>query len=221
METKTCSKCGEAKALDGFVRQRGRMMGVSGVCKACRNKRQKELREQNPERNKAYKKKYYWSNPEKFRAAARAYVAANYEKVKQRRLYRRDKELEYRRNYYLTHKETEKARAVRWRLQNPDKYKAIMARSTKKATELGIRRTDKWRQERRDWFRENKHKSRAYAKRQCELLTNAYVAHALTNKSQLKAREVKHLIDIKRRQLQIHRAIKTQKQIIKEVSNAE
>ena len=224
MDTKTCTKCGETKVLDSFACQKTGKMGVTAACKVCRNERQKELRAANPERTKAFKKKYYWENPELYRQRAKAYAKDNAEKIKQRRLARREQDNERWRRYYQEHKDRELARGKRWRVDSPEKYKARMKRSADLMTSSGTRRTDEWREKHRAWYYkrhdDNKAKARGYGRKQRESLSDGYVVHTITNKSVLHADDVRGLIPLKRVQLKISRAVKVLNNTIKEKSYA-
>lgn len=61
MTTKTCTKCGEVKTLDGYDKNSSAKDGKSSQCKDCRSDRQRAYREANQEeinaRNRARRKK--------------------------------------------------------------------------------------------------------------------------------------------------------------------
>ena len=59
MQTKTCTKCGEEKALTEFHKRRTRKCGVSSHCKRCQHKYYKEYyqRPEVQERSKEYNRK--------------------------------------------------------------------------------------------------------------------------------------------------------------------
>lgn len=71
METKICNKCKEEKSLECFAVDKRNKYGFTGVCKSCKVIRDKQYREDNPEKikqyNKQYNKQYHKDNPEKFR----------------------------------------------------------------------------------------------------------------------------------------------------------
>jgi hypothetical protein len=66
---KRCTKCGEKKTLGEFRRDRSRKDGRYPQCRAC----EKEWRESNAERLKAYHRAWNRANPEKKRAHDRRY----------------------------------------------------------------------------------------------------------------------------------------------------
>lgn len=60
--TKTCSKCGEVKPLDGFYRQKGGRLGVMGHCKVCRYAKQTKWRKSNMEKYRQYYAAWHQDN---------------------------------------------------------------------------------------------------------------------------------------------------------------
>ena len=87
--SKTCTKCGVVKPLDGFHRYKTGAGGRKPHCKEC-------VRE--------YKRRYYEENRDKERERNRRYYEGNRDKVREyKRSYReenRDKMLDYKRRYY-------------------------------------------------------------------------------------------------------------------------
>ncbi len=83
METKTCSKCGETKALELFRQGRNQ-------CKLCIAKIQKAYNEKNKESIAEYMKEYYAKNS----AHLKAYKAKNRERI-----------AEYMKGYYAQNRE--------------------------------------------------------------------------------------------------------------------
>ena len=98
---KTCTKCGETKALTEFHKDKRARLGRRSACKNCikasdkaryeANKEEKKAyskayREANPEKVKACKKAWYEANPEKAKASDKAWYEVNKEKVKTRQL---------------------------------------------------------------------------------------------------------------------------------------
>ena len=71
--SKTCTKCGETKSLDGFHRNKGGVDGRHSRCKECRRER---------------KRRYYEENRDKVLESQCSYREEN-----------RDKRLEYQRRY--------------------------------------------------------------------------------------------------------------------------
>ena len=72
--SKTCTKCGETKSLDGFHRNKGGVDGRHSRCKECRRER---------------KRRYYEENRDKVLESQCSYREEN-----------RDKTLDYQRRYY-------------------------------------------------------------------------------------------------------------------------
>ena len=70
---KTCSKCGETKALDAYYAQRGGKDGLAARCRACVAAYQAA----NPEKVRARSATYYTKNRERVRASAASRRAGN------------------------------------------------------------------------------------------------------------------------------------------------
>ena len=87
--SKTCTKCGVVKPLDGFHRNKAGAGGRRSYCKEC-------VRE--------YTRRYLEENREEERERSRRYLEENRDKERERnRRYReenRDKMLDYKRRYY-------------------------------------------------------------------------------------------------------------------------
>jgi flagellar biosynthesis GTPase FlhF len=80
---KKCSKCGEVKPLTEFYKHESTKDRLFTYCKVCKNKQNKEYRENNPEKVKETRKKYYKNNLEKIKEQNRKWVENNLEKVKE------------------------------------------------------------------------------------------------------------------------------------------
>ena len=63
METKTCTKCGEVKALGEFASRKDRFTRRS-KCKKCEDLRRKKWLEENPEKARMAKKRWDKNNPD-------------------------------------------------------------------------------------------------------------------------------------------------------------
>ncbi len=83
METKTCSKCGETKAVELFRQGRNQ-------CKLCIAKIQKDYNEKNKESIAEYMKEYY---------------AKNHDQLKEYRTKNRERIADYMKEYYAQNKE--------------------------------------------------------------------------------------------------------------------
>ncbi len=106
----------------------------------------------------------------------------------------KEKQREYRR----AHTEKHRAQSRRAYTKNPQKFKAAAAEYAKAHPEL----KKKW--------------AKRYYKKSVRLMTDAYVSSLITSKTGLTASDVKHLIKLKRTQLQIYRATKQLLQTIEE-----
>lgn len=123
MITKICSKCKKELTLESFGKEKRGKYGVRSVCRECTNKENKEYREQNKDKIKAYwqsnkeifserKKIYYKNNKEKINAKCLEYYYTNIEREKERRKQYRNthqKEIiQYREKNRENHKEYSK-----------------------------------------------------------------------------------------------------------------
>ncbi|APQ42443.1 hypothetical protein [Pasteurella phage PMP-GADVASU-IND] len=80
MTTKTCTKCGVAKPLAAFHKDKTGKFGRCPSCKECVAAYQRAYRESNREKINAYARAYRESNREKVRDNQRAWHEANREK---------------------------------------------------------------------------------------------------------------------------------------------
>ena len=80
MTTKTCTKCGVAKPLAAFHKDKTGKFGRKADCKECVAAYQRAYRESNREKINAYARAYRESNREKVRDNQRAWHEANREK---------------------------------------------------------------------------------------------------------------------------------------------
>ena len=80
--TKVCSKCKVEKEFEFFTKDKSRKNGVRSICKICNKEKSKARYEANPEKARAAVRAYRENNLEKVRAAEKAYREANPEKVR-------------------------------------------------------------------------------------------------------------------------------------------
>lgn len=106
LETKSCAKCGQTKALDEFYSDPNGKGGRRSVCKVCWRALSKARKQANPEKVKEQYRRYYEVNAERIKAKDRAYRAANKE------VWRR---------FYEKNAEKRKAYTRQYRLSNLDK----------------------------------------------------------------------------------------------------
>jgi len=85
---KTCSKCKQAQPVSYFSKKKASSSGYKSHCKQC----DKQLREQNRERDKELKHKHYLNNKEKYLKAHQTYNALHAGHIK-----------EWKRNYRSTY----------------------------------------------------------------------------------------------------------------------
>lgn len=72
-ERKTCSRCGEEKAIGSFHRNAAKPDGLDHYCKSCRSRYEKAHRPQRRETGRRKAKAWRTKNPEKARAVTRTY----------------------------------------------------------------------------------------------------------------------------------------------------
>ena len=117
---KTCTKCGEEKALSEYYKKKSGRCGVSAVCNKCEAARYRKWYEENKDNKAAYEKKWREENPEKVAAKDKKYREENKEKA-----------------YAATKK---------WQEENKDKMKAIKHRyKARKAGNGGSFTAQEWR----------------------------------------------------------------------------
>ena len=113
METKTCSKCGETKTLDGFYKHSGCKYGVHPSCKACRSAYHAKNAETENARSRAYKA----ANREAISTYNKAYQAKNAEAITARH-----------KVYRAENSEAISAQMKTWRAENSDHLSAYSRR---------------------------------------------------------------------------------------------
>ena len=84
MAEKTCSACGETKALSEFHRKKHNADGYHGTCKRCANAYYAKHRKENRDRYLAYEAEWRASHRENVKLAQRKWRAANTELAKER-----------------------------------------------------------------------------------------------------------------------------------------
>lgn len=75
--TKTCTKCGETKPLDGFFKHRGGKYGVRSACKPCVAERRRRHYEKNRDDIREQQRSYYEANRDYMQERERRYKAEN------------------------------------------------------------------------------------------------------------------------------------------------
>ena len=75
--SKTCTKCGVVKPLDGFHRQKGKADGRNSHCKECRRESARRYREENRDKKLECQRRYYEENRDKERERKRRYREEN------------------------------------------------------------------------------------------------------------------------------------------------
>ena len=75
--SKTCTKCGETKPLDGFNRHKGRVDGRNPYCRECMREYLRRDYEENRDRERECKHRYREENRDKVREYQRRYREEN------------------------------------------------------------------------------------------------------------------------------------------------
>jgi len=122
METKSCTRCGKERPLDGFSNCTTGKNGKSCVCKICN----REYRNKHREKCIRYSRKYYRTHRKEFKEYAKEYKRTHWEQTqansrkyylrrsKERKAYllaNREKILAYNRQWYQEHREKERVRS--------------------------------------------------------------------------------------------------------------
>lgn len=182
MNSKTCSCCNKAQALEAFYKRSSASDGRMGTCKTCRaaymaaRRLQPHIREKEREcaerayakadkqKRAAVAKALREANPERYRAYTNAYAARNREKMRER-----DR--------------------VRY-TSNPDKEKARRSAAHKKAPEAGAARKKAWRIK-------NAATVRAYGRAWCQLNKEKYALRKQQRRALLKTAAVFDIFTLK------------------------
>ena len=129
---KTCTKCGESKALSEYHKD-GRF-GLKAVCNKCRAAKERKYYEANKEKIAAKAKKYREENKEKIAAGYKKWYEANKEKkaATHKKWYEANKEkiAAWQKKYGQENKEKIAAGYKKWREENKEK---IAARDAKRS----------------------------------------------------------------------------------------
>lgn len=152
---KRCSQCGSTKAIDDFYRWKEGYDGRTPECADCSKARFSRYAVENAEKIRAYSKRRYAQNPERFRAKARRW-----------RENHPDELAEYNKRHYSENAEYYKSHAKAWRQRH---LEYARARDRARA------KTPEGRAYRRQWEAENSERLRSY-----RLKRRAIVAQAPT-----------------------------------------
>lgn len=138
--TKTCTKCGETKPLDGFSQAKGCKYGVRATCKSCKSEYSRRWREKNLDEIREKQRRHYEANRDKVLERQRRYQEANRDEVleRKRRHYKanRDKILEYQRGYQEANRDRIVEYQRRYREENRDIVSAQISKYRREAQEI-------------------------------------------------------------------------------------
>ncbi len=143
-QTKTCTKCLQAKSLSDFSRRGNRRNGINSECKKCVCARARRWAIKNPERylakqnawskanpgkRKDSQRKYAQTHPEKIRQNAKEWAKENPDKVRvMKRVWEKNnipKRRRWGREYYQRNKSACLRAASKWVLNNKEKVRLI------------------------------------------------------------------------------------------------
>lgn len=198
---KTCTKCGEAKPLNEFWKASGSKPGaLRAQCKVCLRARAKEWAQANPERSRAYTRKWATNNkdkvdayrrahPEIFRTSHRRWLDDNreYARQKSRDWYyaNRERSIEHSRRYFKEHPEW--ARSVRHAHYLKHREK-VLEKDRLYRQRPGVKRRiaeygRRWRSDNiervkannKRWIQENRHRANEHSSQRRVRLRGGYV----------------------------------------------
>jgi DNA mismatch repair ATPase MutL len=154
---KKCNKCDIEKPFEEFVKNKYSKDGITGTCKICASKIQKEYkknnkekvresqkkyRENNKKRYQNYKesqKEYREKNKEKIREKKKEYREKNKEKLKEKnKKYRennKEKIREYNKEYFKEYNKENNEKRKEWRIQNKEHLKKYSTKYNKENNE--------------------------------------------------------------------------------------
>jgi hypothetical protein len=203
MLTKTCTKCGVCKPLDGFYKDKGCLHGVTPNCKECRKAAVKAYSE--TEKGKAVhaaaKAKYAATEHGKQKAAGKAASPAGRAQRAAYRITEKGRNVHRLACTQYRHSDHGKSRIKDWLSQE----------ETQK----------RMRQHRRKWAKSDKglEYAQAYRKRSVESLNDDYIRRFLFKTLGLRANEITpELIALKREQLTLRRLARQLKEAANESS---
>ena len=149
---KKCSKCGEIKALSEFNKHNEGAGGLRPDCKECQRIYRKKYRAANreklklsdrayalanPEKVNEIKRRWATNNPDKIKETGRKHREANPEKIKARhRKYSQENAVKinaYIRKSYAINPTPKVNAMLKWRRNNPEKYKESYLKASRKA----------------------------------------------------------------------------------------
>jgi 5-methylcytosine-specific restriction endonuclease McrA len=123
-QTKVCTKCGMAKPLAEFHKQKAGKFGVKSTCKTCDALYKKAHYQQNKERISVQMSEYYEQNRDSILEQKKEYLAENREKIvayrvkyHRRNMVRRNA---LRRQHYYENIEYERSRSRIYKRKNPN-----------------------------------------------------------------------------------------------------
>lgn len=213
--TKVCSKCGKEKTEAEFYKRNDRSnTGLSSRCKSCYAEAYKQKKD-NPDfikYNREKSKKYYDENKVRCLDWHKKNRSANHEKIKRQQS-----------DYRSRNKLSISLRNKQYRDRNKEKISRQRAcyRKTDRYKSLQKHKREYMRMHSSKYYYRNRHKTLHKLRIETEFLSDSHVVKIICQRKSIDRRLVTiDIIKSKRTQLMINRAIKQQKQILKEISNA-
>ena len=118
---KKCRECNENKDLAELCKDNNSLHGRKNLCKICHSRREKEWRDNNPEKAKAAKSKWYVKNKDKIKEYSSKYLKLNAKKVYEKTKKRKSEDPQ-------KYKEIHNKANAKWKKENPGKWNAIAAK---------------------------------------------------------------------------------------------
>lgn len=159
---KKCSKCGETKTLNNFVKDKTRKDGLFPQCRDCKRKGKQKYYQENKEFVDKRNKEWIGQNKEKSKAIKKRYRDRNKEKLNQMALEKRKENPEHykeiERRSYQRNRETILAKQKQYRQEHPEAIRKTQKKHYKA-------NKDKILQEHKQRRAENPEKHKLFVKR--------------------------------------------------------
>jgi len=116
---KCCTKCKIEKPLTEFYKHKGKKSGLMSECKSCKDVKNREWREENPDKVKEIVKKWQEKNPDKCKEYFSKWKEENPEKLKE---YQDEYQKKYNKENREKRREIERRYALKKRIKNQNAW---------------------------------------------------------------------------------------------------
>jgi hypothetical protein len=219
MEYKVCSKCGEEKSIDSFIKNKQCKNGITGTCKECHAKETKQYALNNPEKIKQYQQKYRLNNKEGIRIRRKEIRTSCPERFKKYSEKTKNKEgyKSYNPEYYQKNKSAIKKSQQKYKSSNPEKCKDSAKRTRNKRLEENKAYKVLYRKSNKEyinkqksiWRKNNPEKVREEKRMITKMLKDSYIKRLLIQNGFPKNEITKELIELERIIIKTKRLCKT------------